>query len=605
MRIRSLAAVALALSAVVGCTERRDAVPAPALAAAAAAAGPPRFEEATDVLGVDFVRFDGRDPGPGGLIEGGRRMFEWTGGGVAAFDHDADGRPDLFFTQGREWGDGNDPPDSTPDSTPDPAADRRDRLYRNVDGARFADVTADARLVSTGFGHGAAAGDYNGDGFADLYVANAGENRLLRNNGDGTFSDVTAEADIEGSAWTLSAAVADLNGDGLPDLYDANYLEGPEVFTLICAADGQLPRVCNPNVFAAARDRLLLNLGNGRFGDVSEDAGFTEPGPGMGVVVTDLDGRPGNEIFVANDQRPNQFYVRDDDGSRKIPRYLERALSAGVATGGAGSADNEACMGVALGDADGDGRPDLFVTNFAEQSNTLYRSASAAGEELFFEDETRPAGLFEPGFDTLGFGTQFLDHDLNGTPDLVLVNGHLDDFTHNETPFRMKPLLLDNVGDRFEPVPAAVAGEYFERPNLGRSLARLDWDGDGREEFAVSHMNGPAAVLHNVVDAGTGVTLRLVGTAGDRDAVGAAVTVTAPTAAGAPSGPNARWVAAGDGYAAGNERQLVFGLGDTPPGAPLAVRVRWPGGTEETFAGVTAGGRFVLVQGRGTATETP
>ena len=571
--------------------------------------GHPAFEEVAAPVGLTFTRFDGRTPDEKGVIEGGRRMFEWPGGGVAAFDHDADGAPDLLFTQGREWGEENDPPGSAPD--PAAPADRRDRLFRNVataGGRRFEDVTDAAGLVLTGFGQGAAAGDFDGDGFADLYICNAGANRLLRNNGDGTYTDVTESAGLGGSDWTASAAVADLNADGLPDLYDANYLTGPEVFTLVCVSGDDPPRACNPQAFPAAADRLWLNLGTGRFADVSEEAGLAaaapdaaDPaGPGLGVTVTDFDGAPGNEVFVANDQRANHFYTRGPTaGPGGVPKLTEAALAAGVATGG--SAALEACMGVACGDADGDGAADLFVTNFADQSNTLYLGRPANGS-VYFEDATRPAGLQAPGYDTLGFGAAFIDYDSDGAEDLTFVNGHLDDFSYDGVLLFMKPALLKNAGGgTFDPVPPAAAGAFYDTPALGRGLARLDWDGDGREEVAVSHLSAPAALLRNFYDGGARISLRLAGTAGDRDAVGAAVTVTVRTAEGIPGGPRTKRITAGDGYMCSDEKRLAFGLGAVSAGAALSVSVRWPGGAVETFDGVTAGGRFLLVEGRGIA----
>ena len=567
----------------------------------------PLFEDATAAAGLRFVRFDGRVSDERGRIAGGRRMFEWTGGGVAVLDYDLDGFPDLLFTQGREWGPGNAPPASDPDPTA--PADRRGRLFRNLDGERYEDVTAAAGLTLTGFGQGAAAGDYNGDGFPDLFICNIGPNRLLRNEGDGTFTDATAAAGIEpnpdGTDWTVSAAIADLNADGLPDIYEANYLTGREVFTKVCTTGDGPPRVCNPNGFAAAPDRLWLNLGDGRFAEVSEPAGlagadpaggndFNSPaGPGLGVVVAELDGRPGVEVFVANDQRPNHLYTGRGDGGG-VPRLIESAVPAGAATDGAG--ESEAGMGVACADIDGDVRPDLFVTNFSTQSNTLYRRESPDDEPLRYTDATRRAGLHEPGFAPLGFGAAFLDFDRDGDEDLIYVNGHIDDFTHRGVPLFMRPALLDNVGaGRFEPIAPATAGPFFQRPALGRALARLDWNADGREEAVVTHLNGPAVLLKNAAPGGTGVSLRLVGTADDRDAVGAAVTVSTD------GGTRTNWLTAGDGYACGDEKRLLFGLGDAPPGAKLHVSVRWPGGTTERFAGVTAGGRFLLVQGSGTA----
>ncbi|MFH5803796.1 CRTAC1 family protein [Alienimonas sp. DA493] len=576
----------------------RSASPRPTPEGARTRPGPPAFSDATDAAGLRFTRFDGRTPDADGRIAGGRRMFEWTGGGVVAFDYDLDGRPDLFFPQGCEWNGGNVPPSSEPN--PAAPADRRGRLFRNVDGERFEDVTDAAGLVLTGYGQGAAAGDYDGDGFPDLFVCHVGANRLLRNEGDGTFTDVTTSAGLtphpDGTDWTVSAAIADLNGDGLPDIYEANYLTGRDVYTKVCRTGDDPPRTCSPNGFPAAADRLWLNLGTGRFAEVTDVAGLAV-GPGLGVLVSDLDGRPGNEIYVANDQRPNHLYVRENPAPGGAPRFREVAVTAGVATSGAG--ESEAGMGLAAADLNADGRPDLFVTNFEGESNTLYQSLSGAGS-LLYEDVTRRAGLFEPGYETLGFGAAFLDHDADGDEDLIYVNGHIDDFTHRGSPLFMRPALMQNVGNgRFGPVPSAAAGTFFDTPALGRGLARLDWNGDGRAECVVTQLNGHAVLLKNDTTTGTTVSLRLVGTTGDRDAVGAAVTVTAPTSDGMPSGPRTQWITAGDGYLSGDEKRLTFGLGATLPGAPLEVTVRWPGGATERFAGVTAGGRFLLVQGAG------
>ncbi len=593
-------AVGLCLAlGITGCGERANPTPVPPLkrsppsaAVEGTSPGPALFSDATEGAGLLFTRFDSRAPDANGRMIGGRRMHEWTGGGVVAFDYDLDGRPDLLFTQGRDW-----PPDGVSDQEEPPPPDARGgRLFRNVDGRRFEDVTEAAGLALTGFGQGAAAGDYNADGFPDLFVCNVGANQLWRNEGVGTFTNVTAAAGLtphpDGTDWTVSAAIADLNGDGLPDIYEANYLTGADVFARVCRTGADPPRVCPPHAFPAAADRLWLNLGTGRFAEASETAGVAAPGPGLGVLVTELDGRPGNEIYVANDQRPNQLYVNSTARPGGPPAFHDMAASAGAATSDAG--ESEAGMGLALADLNADGRPDLFVTNFEGESNTLYQS-HADGESLLYDDATRGAGLFDSGYETLGFGAAFLDVDADGDEDLLYVNGHIDDFTHRGSPLFMRPTLMKNVGGRFE--PSVDGGPFFDRPALGRGLARLDWNGDGRDDAVVTHLGGAAVLLKNEATGGETVSLRLVGTTDDRDAVGAAVTVTAP--AGGPAGPRTRWITAGDGYQSGDEKRLSFGLGATSPGAALDASVRWPDGTTERFGGVTAGGRFVLVQGCG------
>jgi len=530
---------------------------------------PVRFETAD--AGIDFRDFNSPDPATPGA-----RMFEFTGGGVGAFDYDADGRPDLHFTQGCRW-----PPD--PDQR-----EHLDRLFRNL-GDRFIDVTDSANLVEPGFSQGPACGDFDGDGFADLYVANIGPNRLFRNNGDGTFTDVTAPSGLSAGpladAWTASAAVADFNRDGLPDLFDVTYVEGDDVYDRICDHDG-VPRVCSPTVFHGQPDRLLLNRGDGTFTDVSTIAGIDAPdGTGLGILVADFDDSGRLSVFVANDERPNHFYGNETPTPGDLPSFRECAVETGLAFDRNGHA--LACMGVAAGDADADGRLDLFVTNYVDEFNTLYRRRP----DGTFEDDTRPAGLAEPSLKMLGFGTQFLDADLDGHEDLVVANGHIDDFTHAGYAYRMRPQFFHNLGGRFTEVPADATGPYFSRELLGRGLARLDWNGDGRDDFAVSHLDDPAALLTNVSEpAGKSASFCLVATRSARDAIGTIVTVRA-------AGRSVvKQLTAGDGYAASNERKLIFGLGDAD--GVDSVAVRWPSGATETFSASADGTEWLIVEGR-------
>ncbi len=538
------------------------------------AEGPYRaeFAEVARSVGIDFMYV----PAPDDSTEG-KRVVELTGGGVAALDYDADGWPDLFFTQGG----------LLPEPGPDAPSDR---LFRNV-GGRFEDASAVAGLGSSDYGQGTAVGDYNGDGFADVYVCNLGVNRLFVNNGDGTFGDVTSALPHGLADWSTSAAMADLTGDGLPDLYVTNYLAGDDLFTAICQQDSNSPpRICTPDEFDAAQDRLLVNLGDGRFADQTDSAGIVVPGgKGLGVLVADFLDSGNLQVFVANDGVPNFFFVPQPG---KSPLLVESAASLGLAMNGEGQA--QACMGMAAGDADGDGRLDVFVTNFDRESNTLYRN----GDGLF-EDASRPAGVREPSYRLLGFGTQFLDADLDGDEDLILTNGHVDDFSDDGTPYRMRAQYLENRGrgvfvERF----GAEAGEFFDQEHLGRGLCRLDFNRDGRPDAAITHLDTPAALLANRADpSGHFLKLRLVATVGARDAVGAVVTVT--------SGDWSHTLqrVAGDGYQCANESVQMFGLGDR--GQSVRLDVRWPDGSTQAFSEVAADADVVCVQGQARARVLP
>ena len=531
---------------------------------------PVRFTDVAAEAGIEFVYFNSPDPSTRGA-----RIFETTGGGVAVLDFDGDAWPDLYFTQGCRW-----PPDEE-------SNEHRDRLFRNLGDGRAADVTQAAGLGDTQFSQGISAGDCNHDGFPDLYLANLGRNRLYRNNGDGTFADVTASAGIRGDRWTTSCLIADLNGDSWPDLYDVTYCAGDQLYTLLCPNDG-ITRACSPRAFAAAPDQVYLSRGDGTFENVTASSGIDLPnGYGLGIVAADFEGTGRLNLFIGNDETANFYFVNQTERGDGKLRFAEQALIAGLAFDADGLA--QACMGIAAGDADGNGLLDLYVSNFYNESDTLYLQQSAG----LFVDMTRPAGLRDPSFAPLGFGTQFLDGELDGLPDLVLTNGHVDDLRALGQPYEMSPQYFRNVGGgRFaELAGSSSPGKFFEGKYLGRGLARLDWNRDGKEDFVVSHIGSPAALVVNRTEgAGHFLALRFRGVTCDRDAIGttARVTVAGSTRMGQ--------LTAGDGYQASNERRLVFGLGDAILVEKL--HVRWLSGTEQTFTDVPADADLLLIEGR-------
>jgi tetratricopeptide (TPR) repeat protein len=535
-----------------------------------------RFEESAAAAGIDFEFFNSADPATEGM-----RMFESFGGGVAVIDFDGDAWPDLYFTQGCRW-----PPDET-------QHEHRDRIYRNLGDGRFADTTAEAGLGDNRFSPGATVADFDNDGFPDLYVANIGLNRLCHNNGDGTFADVTQAANISGSRWTTSCVMADWNGDGLPDVYDVTYLTGENVYRLICQKEGK-SRACDPGAFDAERDQMYLNLGDGRFENVTGETGIDVPnGKGLGVVAADFDGSGRINLFVANDGVPNFYFINRTSEPGARPRFTEEALLCGLAFDQDGRA--KAGMGVAAGDADGNGLLDLVVTNFYREGSTLY--LQQAGQQ--FVDATRRAGLLEPSLHRLGFGIQFVDGDLDGRPDVIVTNGHVDDFSHLGTPYRMPPQYFRNVGDgRFAELKSAALGPYFEGKHLGRGMARVDWNRDGREDVVISHLDAPAALLTNrTPNVGHFLALQLRGVQSARDAIGAQVTLRAGNRT------MTQQLTAGDGYQASNQRQLVFGLGSQT--LIDEVHVRWPSGAAQTWHDLPVDAELLLIEGRSEPARLP
>ncbi len=527
------------------------------------------FRDIASQAGIDFTYFNSDDPATEG-----RRMFEFTGGGAAVLDFDGDLWPDIYLTQGCNW-----PPD--PDQQ-----QYRDRLFRNLGDGRFEDVTTEAGLGDNRFSQGVQVGDFDNDGFPDIYLGNVGENRLYRNNGDGTFDDVAVEAAIGGERWTTSCLLADLNGDGLADLYEVNYLAGEDVFDLICDRDSGRARSCSPTEFDAQQDRLLLNLGNGTFQDVTGESGIAmADGKGLGIVAADFHGSGMLSLFIANDMTANFYFTNRGEPGEPID-LVEQAVISGLAYDRDGKA--QACMGIALDDADADGQLDMHVTNFYKESNTLYVQQSAG----IFRDGTRQAELREPSFNLLGFGTQFLDAQLDGHPDLVIANGHVDDYSYKGSPFQMQPQYLGNAGgiyvDRGE-----QAGDYFQRKLLGRGLSVGDLDRDGKPDFIVSHLDAPVAVLANQTpEAGNYLALQLRGRSVQRDAIGTRVTVTI---GGEKPRKLVRQLTAGDGYLASNQRQLLIGLGESQRVEKLEIK--WVNGDVQSHTEIPVNRQLIALQG--------
>lgn len=532
------------------------------------------FEDVTTDAGIDFRYVNGAE---------GRFWFpEIMGGGAAALDYDGDGRLDLYLVQGGAFG---------PGIAPDDRA-LGDRLYRNVtepDGPlRFEDVTSTAGIDARGYGQGVAVGDVDRDGDPDLYVLNVGPNQLWRNNGDGTFSDVTADAGVGDPGWSVSASFADFDGDGLLELYVINYVTYSFETHRDChaAGSGRLD-YCSPSAYAPASDRLYRNLGEGRFEDITAAAGIQGvPEPGLGVVTADFNRDGRLDLFVANDGEPNQFWLNQGG-----LRFIDDALLAGNAVNAGGAA--EAGMGVDAGDFDRNGALDLFLTHLVRETNTLYANDGTG----WFTDVTAASGLGTPSLPKTGFGTAFVDFDLDGWLDLLVVNGGVtieadraaagDPFPYHQT-----DQLFANRQGRYVDV-TDEAGPALAEAHIGRGAAFGDFDNDGRVDVVAANNNGPAKLLRNVAAPDRGwLGLELQDDDG-RLATHAEVWLLRED--GTPD-----WLhrSRSDGsYASANDARVVFGLPATSERA--AVQVHWPDGLIERFGALAAGRYHALRRGGG------
>ncbi|HSF19402.1 MAG TPA: CRTAC1 family protein [Vicinamibacteria bacterium] len=498
-------------------------------------------------------------------------ITETTGSGAAFFDYDGDGDLDLYVVNGK-----------TLDQAERGAPGDPNQLFRNRGDGFFDDVTEAAGVGDTGWGGGAAATDYDNDGDTDLLVTNYGENVLYRNNADGTFDDVTARAGVSDPRWSTSAAFGDVDGDGFLDLYVANYIAfTPSVL------DGLDPSfciwrgvrvMCGPNGLPGERDALYRNRGDGTFEDVTTAAGVDNAdGKGLGVVFVDFDEDGDQDIYVANDSTPDFLYQNDGRG-----KFEDVALLAGVAVSMYGKP--QAGMGADAGDYDGDGRPDLFVTNFQGDYNAL-RHNDGLG---MFTDVSDATGLTAPSFERLGWGAKLVDLNLDGFLDIFVVNGHVypevDGAGIGESYRQPNQLFLNLDGHRFEDV-ANQAGPGLAVSRSSRGLVFADIDDDGDLDAFINNISDLPTLLVDEADHANGwFRLTLVGRATNRDGLGVKLTIETEH--------GKLWRDAGSvwSYLSTNDRRLLVGIGGDTAGR---VQVHWPSGSQDL--GLIAAGQDALV----------
>jgi enediyne biosynthesis protein E4 len=512
---------------------------------------PGNFVDVTEKLGIHFKQ----QASPTSK----KYLLETMGSGVALFDYDNDGRLDIFFANGAR----------IDDPTPKGTIPQKDgpkywnRLYHQKSDGTFEDVTEKAGLAGSGYSTGVAVGDYDNDGFDDLFVAGYGHSTLYHNNGDGTFTDVTASAGVAGSGWATSAAWVDYDNDGRLDLVVARYMEW-DFDDIYCGHREQGYRsYCHPDAFKPASVLLYHNDGNGKFTEVAQKAGMGKPGKGLGLAIADYDHDGWMDILLANDSIPEFLFHNKGNGT-----FEEVGLVSGIGLDSSGG--TFAGMGVDFADYNNDGWPDAIITDLANQKYALYTNA----RDGTFEYSTLSAGLGAISLAHSAWGVRFVDYDNDGWKDLFLVQSHVMDTIQLEQPhlrYRESPLLLWNdKGKKFLDV-SAQSGEVFQQKWAARGMAIGDIDNDGRIDVVVTENDGPAWVLHNETPTRNHwITLKLVGVKSNRDGIGAQIKITTA------DGSQYATVTTASSYQSSSDKRVHFGVGSA--NAVSQAEIQWPSG---------------------------
>ncbi len=525
------------------------------------------FRDVTAEAGIHFTHNNG--------AFGKKWLPETMGPGCAFIDYDNDGYPDILLINGEDWPGHAHAGPTTP------------KLYHNNHDGTFTDVTRKAGLAVPMFGLGVAVGDYDNDGFDDLFITALGQSHLFHNNGNGTFTDVTKLSGLWGpSEFSTSAAWVDYDRDGKLDLLVANYVRWTEQTDLYCTLDGAHKSYCTPESYKGTSVRLWHNLGGGKFEDATQKAGVGDPSSkSLGIAILDYNGDGWPDILIANDTQPNKLYLNKRDGT-----FEEHGVPAGIAFSEDGVA--RAGMGVDAADYDRSGHPSVIISNFANQMVSLYHNE---GNGLFV-DEAPQSEVGRATLVTLGFGCFFFDYDNDGWPDIFVADGHIEDQierVQKRVSYAEPSHLFRNLGGgKFQELTGQM-GQSFAAPRVARGTAYADIDNDGFLDVLVTTNAGPAFLFHNEGGTNRSLRVKLVGTKSNRDGIGTIVRVTS----GGEKDKQWKMLRSGSSYLSQSELVLTFGLGVQTKAD--TIEIQWPSGQVDQLSNIAAGQTITVQEDKG------
>jgi hypothetical protein len=528
---------------------------------------PIQFTDVTRQAGIHFKHNSG--------AFGKKYLPETMGSGVCVLDYDNDGWQDILFVNSMDW-----PGHKSGKSFP--------ALYHNNKDGTFTDVTVQAGLAIEIYGMGCAIGDYDNDGYDDIYITALGSNHLFRNLGNGKFADVTAKAGVASPGFSTGAAWVDYDNDGKLDLYVAHYIDWSIAADKYCSLDGKNKSYCTPQTYKGQSPALFHNRGDGTFENVTKRAGLYDPtSKALGIALLDYDNDGWMDLFVSNDTQPNKLYHNNHNGT-----FTDVAVAAGVAYSDAGTV--RAGMGTDAADYDGSGKQSLVIGNFTNEGMALYHNEGSG----LFMDQANATGISRITTQSLTFGTFFFDYDLDGRPDILAINGHVSDDISVVQPnvkYAQPPHLFHNLGkNKFEEVTRTL-GPALQQPIVGRGAAYGDFDNDGDLDLVITANNGPARLLRN--DNGNQndiLRVKTIGTKSNRDGIGAKVTLTSSTGARLFS-----MVKTGSSYLSQSELPLTFGLGKPHPGKTVSLEILWPSGQRDSIPNLQPNQSITVREGKG------
>jgi hypothetical protein len=529
--------------------------------------GPIEFVDVTSQAGIHFKHNSG--------AFGKKYLPETMGSGVCVLDYDNDGWPDIFLVNSMDW-----PEHKSGKSYP--------ALYHNNHDGTFTDVTREAGLAVESYGLGCTVGDYDNDGFEDLYVTTVGSNHLFHNLGNRKFADVTVKAGVASPGFSASAVWFDYDNDGKLDLFVTHYIEWSVEKDQYCSLDNKNKSYCTPQTYKGESSRLYRNKGNGVFEDVTKRAGLLDPtSKALGVALLDYDNDGWLDLFVTNDTEPNKLYHNNHDGT-----FTDVGVNVGVAFSDSGRV--RAGMGTDAADIDGSGFPSVVIGNFTNESMALYRSD---GSGLFTDESTR-SGISQMTAQSLTFGCFFMDYDLDGLLDIVAANGHVSDDIAVVQPtlrYAQPTGVYRNLGNRKLEDVSGKLGRAIQKAVVGRGMAYADFDNDGDLDLVITANNGPARLLRNEnANQNDVLRVKLIGTKSNRDAIGAKVTLSAISGV-----TLSRMVKGGSSYLSQSELPLTFGLGKPGNAKSLHLQIVWPSGRKESIADAKPNQFVTIQEGKG------